>query len=113
MKRPGNGVHDGESARAGFGARVDTLNEEVRALASGTQGAVTELVDKIDLRGRVRRHPYGMLAAGVGLGYVLGGGFFTPLTRRIVRLAVRLAALPLVKDELVGLAEAALDGHAP
>jgi hypothetical protein len=33
-----------------------------------------------DLKTRFDQHPYGALAAALGVGYVLGGGFFTPLT---------------------------------
>jgi hypothetical protein len=68
-----------------------------------------DLQNAIDLQGRANRHPYGTVAAALGIGYVLGGGLFTPLTGRIVGLAVRLglrlAVLPVIKDELQGLAE--------
>jgi len=58
----------------------------------------------MDIKGRVERHPFGTVAAALGIGYVLGGGLFTPLTGRIVRLGVRigmrLAVLPLLKQEM-------------
>jgi hypothetical protein len=105
----GNGA---PHAGPGIGERVDQLNENAQKLLSDAQDAVSELADAVDLRGRVQRHPYGMLAAAAGVGYVLGGGLFTPFTARVLRLAVRLAALPLVKDELIGMAEAAVDNLA-
>jgi len=92
-----------------LGARVDRMHDNARGLLEEAQGTVQGLVDAADLPGRVQRHPYGMLAAALGVGYVLGGGLFTPLTRRMLRLGLRLAALPLVKDELLGLAEAAMN----
>jgi hypothetical protein len=92
---------------------VGQLNENAQKLISDAQDAVSELADAVDLKGRVQRHPYGMLAAAAGVGYVLGGGLFTPFTARVLRLAVRLAALPLVKDELIGMAEAAVDNLSP
>ena len=70
-----------------------------------------QLEETLDLRGRVERHPYGMVLAAMGAGYVLGGGLFTPFTGRMVRLGLKLAALPLVKDELLGIAEAAVDRY--
>ena len=70
-----------------------------------------DLGQTLDLKGRVERNPYGMMAAAIGVGYVLGGGLFTPLTGRILKLGVRLAMLPFVKDELLGMAEAALQGY--
>ena len=63
-----------------------------------TRDSFSDLGDALDIKGRVDRHPYGTVAAAVGIGYVLGGGMFTPLTARIVRLGVRigmrLAVLP-------------------
>jgi hypothetical protein len=96
-----NPTGNGASANAGFGARVDFTQAE---------SAVKDLVDAVDLNGRVQRHPYGMVAAAVGVGYLLGGGLFTPFTARLIRLGLKLAALPLVKDELLGMAESVVDG---
>ncbi|HLL01203.1 MAG TPA: hypothetical protein VK539_11490 [Myxococcaceae bacterium] len=95
----------------GFGHRVDQIGSDAAHLWGNARSAVTDLGQTLDLKGRVDRHPYGMMAAALGVGYVLGGGLFTPLTARILRLGVRLAALPFVKDELVGMAEAALNGY--
>jgi len=64
----------------------------------------------LELRSRVKEHPYAALAAVAGVGYVLGGGLFTRLTARTVTLALRvgasLAVWPLLEIELGGLAEA-------
>lgn len=103
----GNGQVTDES---GFGQRLDQVGEDARRFVEDARGAVDHLTSSLDLRGRVERHPYGMVAAALGIGYVLGGGLFTPTTARMVRLAMKLAALPLVKDELIGMAEAAVDG---
>jgi hypothetical protein len=108
-QKRGNGAHP---APPGIGARVDQVSDDARRLLSDAQGAVSDFAQTMDLTGRVDRHPYGMLAAAMGVGYVLGGGLFTPLTARMVRLAMRLAALPLVKDELLGMAESAVDNLA-
>lgn len=57
-----------------------------------------------DLETKLDRHPYGALAAAIGTGYILGGGFFTPLTERIVKVALkvglRAALVPLLKAQL-------------
>lgn len=119
QSNPGNG---GQSAnggqaqgnqgqgQAGFGHRVDRIGSDAQQLWDDARGAVTDLQESLDLKGRVDRNPYLMLAAAFGVGYVLGGGLFTRTTGRIIRLGVRLAALPMVKDELIGMAEAALHG---
>lgn len=100
----------GSSQGPGIGQRVDQIGSDAQHLWDNARGAVTDLRDTMDLRGRVERNPYLMMAAAVGVGYVLGGGLFTRTTGRILRLGVRLAALPMVKDELLGIAEAALRG---
>lgn len=60
-----------------------------------------------DLKTRVDQHPYGALAAALGVGYVLGGGFFTPLTERIAKLAlkagIRAALVPFLAAEVTEL----------
>jgi len=104
-----NGTHTSEDQ--GFGQRVDQIGSEAQHLWSNARSAVSDLGQTLDLKGRVERNPYGMMAAAIGVGYVLGGGLFTPLTGRILKLGVRLAMLPFVKDELMGMAEAALQGY--
>jgi len=96
----------------GFGQRVDQINSSAQQLIEEARSAVEDLSRSIDLKGRVERSPYGMVLAAAGVGYVLGGGLFTPFTARVLRLGVRLAMLPFVKDELLGMAEAALTGAA-
>lgn len=113
MDRPERPVSNGpEAPRSHVGQRVEHLSDSAQQLYSEAKSAVSDLNDFVDLRGRVQRHPYAMLAAAAGVGYVLGGGLFTPLTGRIVRLGIRLAALPFVKEELVAMAEAAVDSLA-
>jgi hypothetical protein len=70
--------------------------------------AVTDVEPALDFQGFVDRHPYGTLAAALGVGYVLAGGLFTPLTGRLVRsslrLGLRLAVLPYLEQQAVDLA---------
>jgi hypothetical protein len=51
----------------------------------------------------VQRNPIGMVLAAAGIGYVLGGGLFSPMTARLVRYGLRLALIPLVKSQLEGI----------
>ncbi|HUM12868.1 MAG TPA: hypothetical protein VLT82_18110 [Myxococcaceae bacterium] len=102
----GNGHHQPQ----GFAGRVGHLNDSAHQLLDEARSTFEDLGQALDLRGRVQRHPYGMVAAALGVGYVLGGGLFSSLTFRLVGLGVRLAAVPLVKNQLLGLAEAAVSG---
>lgn len=42
---------------------------------------------------RLRRHPYGMVAFAVGVGFVLGGGPFVRLSAKLVGAGLRVAAM--------------------
>ena len=96
------------------GQRVDRVSDTAQEAWTRTRDTVSELKERLDVDGRVRRHPYGMMAAAVGVGYVLGGGFFSPLTARLfrtaLRLGVRLAAIPFLENEIRGFAEAVVEG---
>ena len=100
----GNGQHQG------FAGRVGHLNESAHQLLEEARSTFEDLGSAIDLRGRVQRHPYAMVAAALGVGYVLGGGLFSGLTFRLASLGVRVAAIPVVKNQLLGLAGAAVSG---
>lgn len=109
-----------ESGAAGAGAltvgqRVDRANDTAQEAWSRTRETVNDLKERLDIDGRVARNPYGMLAAAVGVGYVLGGGLFSPLTARLVgfgmRIGLRLAAIPFLENELRGLTESVLNGE--
>jgi hypothetical protein len=66
--------------------------------------SLVEIVrDIVDIKGRVERNPYGMMAGAMGAGFILGGGLFTRLTEKIAGAAVRagvIAALPRLEKEL-------------
>ena len=76
------------------------MAEEARAFKEAIASQADSLTRAIDLRGRVQRNPIGMAVAALGVGYVLGGGLFSPLTGRVVRIGIRLALIPLVKSQL-------------
>jgi hypothetical protein len=92
------------------GGAGDWVNDSAHKAWDRTRGAVSELKRAAAIDERVDRHPYGSVAAALGIGYLLGGGLFTPLTSRIValglRIGVRLAVLPMLKDEISVLADA-------
>jgi hypothetical protein len=80
---------------------------EKKIIREGDCSALTDVTRRVDER--VKQHPYGTLAAAVGIGYVLGGGLFTRLTARLLRLGLAvglpLTVSPLVKKELTSLTE--------
>ena len=96
--------------RPRIGQRVQEIESSAQHLLEEAKGVMSDLRDTLDLRSRVERHPYGTLLAAAAVGYLLGGGLFTSLTGNLVRLGLRLAAVPLIKDELMNLAQSALSG---
>jgi ElaB/YqjD/DUF883 family membrane-anchored ribosome-binding protein len=88
----------------GDGPRLTNAVSDARQSIEGMVDDWRELVDE---------HPWRALGLALGSGYVLGGGLLTALTGRIflgaLKIGFRLAALPLVRDELKGLFETATD----
>lgn len=110
MDRQENGTSKGAGSehKAGLGSQIGQLGDTARQLISEARDAVNGLRGTLDISGRIERHPYAMLAGAVGLGYLLGGGLLSGLTFRLVRLGVKVAAVPLLKSQLLGLVESAL-----
>ena len=98
-----------EDPSKSIGQRMDRVSDSAQQAWDRTRDAVSDIKRVADIDGRVRRNPYGTVAAALGIGYVLGGGIFTPLTARIVglglRIGVRLALLPMMKDQISELAD--------
>ena len=99
----------GNGGSHGLSERFDQAERAAGQTWSRARDTYTDLRDTVNLKGRVDSHPYGTIAAALGIGYLLGGGLFTPLTGRIVglglRIGLRLAVLPMLKDELAELAD--------
>ena len=83
------------------------MAEEARAFKEAVASQAESFTRSIDLRGRVQRNPLAMVAAAAGVGYVLGGGLFSPLTGRLLKVGLRLALIPLVKSQLSNIVGAA------
>jgi len=75
-------------------------SRSVQQLASDVGNAASELYSKLDLGKELREHPYRTLAIATGLGYVVGGGLFTPLTASLLRIGVRALAIPAFQSVL-------------
>jgi hypothetical protein len=101
--------HDGKRVEK-VAEHVDKASEAAHMFYEEARDAGQSLAEAVDLKGRVERNPYGTVAIALGAGYLLGGGLFTATTARLVRLGVKLAAVPIVRDQLLTLAESAIDG---
>ena len=72
--------------------------EDAKRFAQGFQDGATELGSA--LRAEIGEHPYRTVLVTAGVGYVLGGGLASALTRRLLRLAMRTLIIPAVSEPL-------------
>jgi hypothetical protein len=93
---------DGEVFR-----HASRMVDEARAFGSAMSGKASSLTESLDLGGRMQRHPFAMVLGALGLGYLLGGGLFSPLTGRLLRVGAKVALIPLIKSQLSALAASA------
>lgn len=89
---------------------IEEISSSAQRIVDETRGIATDISAVLDIPGRMARHPYGMLLAAAGVGYVLGGGLFSSFTFSLLRMGARVALVPLVKGQILPLAEAALTG---
>ena len=105
MSSDENGNGGPAAARQRLEEKVERVRTSVQELAS--RESIHDLRETLDLEELTRRHPYGMVAAALGVGFVLGGGLSSSLTRGLVRAGLRLglkaSALPFLEKELVAL----------
>lgn len=101
---------DGKHVVEEVAQHVNKAGEAAHQFLDEAKASGQGLMEAVDLQGRVDRNPYGMVAGALGVGYLLGGGLFTPMTARLFRLAIKVAAVPLVRGELLSFAESAIDG---
>lgn len=106
--RAGNGAHGDH--RPGLGERVGHISSGAQQVWTEARDVVSDLKQTVDLRRRMDEHPYAMLGAAAAIGYVLGGGLLTSMTGSLIRLGLKIAALPLIKEELWNLAGNAVAG---
>jgi hypothetical protein len=86
--------------------------EEARAFGNSLSSQAQQFTETLDLRGRVQRNPIGMVLAAAGIGYVLGGGLFSTMTSKLVKIGVRLALVPVIKSQLGAMAgDVRTSGH--
>lgn len=62
-----------------------------------------------------QENPFAVLAGAAGVGYLLGGGLFTPFTKRMVKIGMKALVVPLAASQLRNLSPdepASLPGEA-
>ncbi len=77
-----------------------SLSHDTQRLADDARQLYEHLKDDNPLAQAYQQNPYLVIAAAAGLGYVLGGGLFTPFTRRLLRVGLKTMALPMAAGQL-------------
>jgi hypothetical protein len=80
-----------------------TAVEGLHQLAHDLDGGLGELGDAI--RDEIGSHPLRSVLIAAGAGYLLGGGFAAPMTRRLTRLGLRALLIPLLEEPTASFLE--------
>lgn len=70
------------------------LIEDGRRVAKDVRVLVDNLQRDNPLSHYYAQNPYMVIAAAAGIGYVLGGGLFSPFTRRMLRIGMKAMLIP-------------------
>ena len=89
------------------GPEHQQLLDDTRQLAEDARHLYSTLQQDNPVADYYQKSPYAVLGAAAGLGYILGGGLLTPFTRRILRVGLKAAALPVAASQLRQLAQGA------
>jgi hypothetical protein len=76
------------------------LGDDVRGLASEIAGAAHDIKGKVDISSAVQTHPFRSIFIAAGVGYLVGGGLFTPMTGRLLRVGLRAMLVPMIKNQM-------------
>ncbi len=87
--------------------------EDSRQLADDVEQFYERVADVGSLKELYDRNPYAVLAAAAGTGYVLGGGLFTPFTKRLGRLGMKALVIPVALSKLREATQPALEDEQP
>ena len=77
-----------------------SIVEETRDLADHAQRYYEHIREDNAFGRTYRDNPYLVLAAAAGAGYIVAGGLLTPFTRRLIKMGMRAAIIPLAASQL-------------
>ena len=87
-------------------SKAERLLNHSRVIRSDMQDLVDDVAEvgrdiqrKVDFSQTIQQHPIRSVLIAAGVGYMLGGGLFSPLTRQIVRVGGRAMLLPILRNQ--------------
>ena len=99
-----NGTSNGTRNEGDPILHATRMASEAKAFGRSLSATGAKLNSSLDLNGRVQRNPIGSVLVAIGIGYVLGGGLFSPVTKKALKIGLRLAIIPFVKGQISALA---------
>lgn len=81
--------------------------EDSENLADDVGDMYERVRETASVREYYEKNPYAVLAAAAGAGYLLGGGLFTPFTKRIVKTGMKALVIPVAVSRLRELTQGA------
>ena len=89
--------------------RLSRIRDATDQAIKSSRDAMVEIRCLLDLENHLNRYPYRFVATAVGVGYILGGGLFSPATLRVlsagVGLSIKLATLPVLQRSFATLVD--------
>lgn len=79
---------------------IKQFADDTRELAEHAHDYYNNVRSNHGFRRLYDENPYLVLAAAAGAGYLLAGGLFTPFTRRVLKMGMRAAVVPLAASQL-------------
>lgn len=80
--------------------RSRALTRDARRVAEDVRDLYSTATEQLDFGQLYQSNPLLVLGVAAGVGYVLGGGLFTPFTGRLLKLGFRTVALPVLAAQL-------------
>lgn len=74
--------------------------EDSERLAEDVESLYDQVRETASIRRLYDRNPYAVLAGAAGVGYVLGGGLFTPFSKRVFKTGLKALVLPVALSKL-------------
>ncbi len=90
-----------------------TLVDDSKRVFDDVQQIYDKMRSQNSLGEYYQDNPYTVLAAAAGVGYVLGGGLFSPFTKRILKIAMKGLVIPVASAQFKNLSAAVHPAEAP
>ncbi len=81
-------------------AELDRVATDIEILNRDVKHVIEQVREKRLLQRYYQQNPYVVVAAAAGVGYLAGGGLFTPFTRRLVRFGMKAMFVPIAAKQI-------------